>query len=341
MSVWTDKVDIENRDYNLINTELTEEELEQYIRDNEDVMTRTRWEDMAQYQNLTENFMKNYIDFLPINRIVTYQPMSEEMLDFLFNHIANLEDTNDPRKTMYTKLVLQHQDVSETLMSKYKDMIHWIAASTYSNMTEDFIREFKNYVSWEAICKYKELSIDFMYEMMDYLHHRNAFFYQTTNDELDAVFKERINTYDDYFQAFWVRKNYIRDRDASYWRDLIKSYKSYPTNYSDDYFIGYKAIRQDGYSLFSFRNKYIAENIYETKSDYNNTEEVSFGFGIYNRDKAYQYGMQKDQKRFDIVAIKVMYDDVTFCSENYVFPKIRTSKIEVLSEDPEYYRYDD
>ena len=340
MSYKTDAVDIENRDYNLINTELTEEELEQYIVENEDLMTRTRWEDMAQYQNLTENFMKNHLKDLPLNRLVTYQPMSEDMIDYVFSYISNLEDVSDPRKTMYTKLVLQHQDVTERLMSKYKDMIHWTAASEYCNMSEEFIKEYKYYVNWESISKYKTLSIDFMYEMMPYLNYRNAFFYQDTDPELDLVFKEKINTYDDYFQAFWNRKYMVRNRGAAYWRDIIKQYKTYPTDYSEDYFIGYKAIRSDGYSLFSFRNKYEREHTYETKSDYA-LDEVSFGFGIYNRDKAYQYGMQKDKKRFDIVAIKVPYDSITFCSENYVFPKVRTKKIEILLEDPEYYRYDD
>mgnify|MGYP002860661274 CR=1 FL=1 len=340
MSYRTDAVDIENRDFNLINIEFSEDELQRYVEDNADIMTRTRWEDIAQYQNLTENFMKTYLQYLPINRLVTYQPMSEDMQDFLFNYIGNLEDTNDPRKTMITRMVLQHQDVTERLMNKYRYMIHWPAASMYCNMSEDFIREFKKFVDWSSISKYKTLSEEFMYEMMDYLDYKNAFYYQVTTPELDEIFKNKINTYDDYFQAYWVKKNYIRNQEPEYWRNLIKTYKTYPTNYSDDYFIGYKAVRSDGYSLFSFRNKYIKENTYNTKSDFDNVE-VSFGFGIYNRDKAYQYGMQKDNKRFEIIAVKVPYDAVTFCSENYIFPKVRTSEIEILAEDPEYYRYDD
>lgn len=340
MSVRTDAVDIQNRDYNLINTELTEDELDQYIEQNKDLMTRTRWEDMATYQNLSQNFMKSHIKKLPLSRVSTYQPMTEDTIDFFLNYISTMEDASEPKKKKLSRLILQHQDVTEILLRKYKDTIEWTTASIYCNMSEDFIKEMKFYVNWEAICKYKVLSIEFMNEMMDYLYYRNAFFYQNTNNELDQIFKEKINTYDDYFQAFYVRKNYIRDRDESYWRNIIKNYKTYPSDYSDDYFIGYKAIRRDGYSLFSFRDKYERGQTYTTKSDFNDVE-VSFGFGIYNRNKAYYYGMQKDNKRFDIVALQVPYRAITFISDNYVFPKVRSSEITILHEDPEYYRYDD
>jgi hypothetical protein len=91
-----------------------------------------------------------------------------------------------------------------------------------------------------------------------------------------------------------------------------------------DYFIAYKAIRQDRYSLFNFQYKYLKGETYETHADYTN-DENSFGFSVWTEEEAKEYGKNKNAL---IIKCKVYYRDVArLVHKNN---KIRCSKITIL-----------
>ena len=91
-----------------------------------------------------------------------------------------------------------------------------------------------------------------------------------------------------------------------------------------DYFIAYKAIRQDRYSLYNFQYKYLKGKVYETHADYTK-DENSFGFSVWTEEGAKDYGKGGNVL---IIKCKVYYRDVARLVHNS--NKIRCPKITIL-----------
>lgn len=91
----------------------------------------------------------------------------------------------------------------------------------------------------------------------------------------------------------------------------------------DDYFIAYKAIRQDRYSYFNFQYKYEPGNIYESSCDCTNKEN-SFGLNA----GTYKYAKNYGHTNSLIVKCKIKYEDVGRLVYNN--EKVRCFKIEIL-----------
>jgi hypothetical protein len=91
-----------------------------------------------------------------------------------------------------------------------------------------------------------------------------------------------------------------------------------------DYFIAYKAIRQDRYSLYNFQYQYLKGKTYETHADYTK-DENSFGFSVWTEEGAKDYGKGGNVL---IIKCKVYYRDVARLVHNS--NKIRCPKITIL-----------
>ena len=92
----------------------------------------------------------------------------------------------------------------------------------------------------------------------------------------------------------------------------------------DDYFIAYKAIRSDRYSLFNFQYQYLTGEAYESTCDCTNIEN-SFGLNVGTYDFVKEY---LREKKGIVIKCKVYYKDIGRIVHDG--DKVRCSKITVL-----------
>ena len=178
--------------------------------------------------------------------------------------------------------ISQSQQLSEDFIREFKDKVNWNTISFYQKLSEDFIREFKDKVDWYYISSYQKLSEDFIRDN-----------------------KDKVN---------WLYKS------SKFKEEKIRECGLYECY--DDYFIAYKAIRNDRYSHFNFQYQYLPGNTYESHCDCTD-EENSFGLSVWTEEKALQYNNSGI-----IVKCKVKYEDVGRLVHNN--GKIRCFKIEIL-----------
>lgn len=92
----------------------------------------------------------------------------------------------------------------------------------------------------------------------------------------------------------------------------------------DDYFIAYKAIRHNRYSMYNLMYKYEKGGIYESWCDCSDNQN-SFGLNVGTKEHAKEY----KRSRMDlIVRCKIRYEDVGRIVHNG--KKVRCFKIEIL-----------
>lgn len=130
---------------------------------------------------------------------------------------------------------------------------------------------------------------------------------------------------DDFIKKY----NLIVDKE-SFWQYQSEEFKEEKLietgNYDcyEDYFIAYKAIRVDRYSLFNFHYQYLPNQTYESTCDCTDSEN-SFGLNVGTYDFAKKYLGEKNGM---IVKCKVYYKDIGRIVYNG--EKVRCFKITVL-----------
>ena len=163
--------------------------------------------------------------------------------------------------------------------------MNWKIISPYQNLSEDFIREFKDKVDWFYIVRNQKLSNNFIKE------------FGLNIDEDNWLYKSNE-----------FKKQQIIDCGL---------YECY-----EDYFIAYKAIRNDRYSHYNFQYQYLPNETYEAHCDCTD-DENSFGLSVWTEKGAKSYN-----NTGLIVKVKIKYEDVGRLVHNS--NKIRCSKIEIL-----------
>ena len=234
------------------------------------------------------------------------------------------------------------------------DEINWINASRNIQLSEEFIREFQDKVDWYYISEYQKLSENFIYEFQNKVNWNCISIYQKLSEEFIRKFQDKVNWYriseyqklsEDFIREFqnkmdWncilkhqklskkFRNEFELVIDKDNWlykttkfkkRQIVKCglYECY-----EDYFIAYKAIRNDRYSHFNFQYQYLPNEVYECHCDCTENEN-SFGLSVWSEKGAKSYN---DSGL--IVKVKVMYEDVGRLVHNS--NKIRCFKIEIL-----------
>jgi len=96
------------------------------------------WQGVSKNYSLTEDFIRDFRDYVTWDWITVKQIMSDEFIEefkdrILWDHLCK-----------YKKL-------SEDFMRKYRDKINWTMASKYQNMSLGFMKEFKSYINWNQI----------------------------------------------------------------------------------------------------------------------------------------------------------------------------------------------
>lgn len=189
----------------------------------------------------------------------------------------------------YLWILTRTQKLSEEFIEKYADIIRWPYVSMYQRLSEDFIDKHISELNLEWVSKFQRLSPTLLK-------------------------KYHIDLPEDN----WLYKSTAFKKKAVQDTGFYECHK--------DYFIAYKAIRKDRYSIFNFQYKYEKGGVYETHADYT-SEEDSFGFGVGTETYAKNYGYFNAGGSI-VVRVKIYYKDVARVVHDG--GKIRATRIEVL-----------
>ena len=275
---------------------LSEPFIEKLVEEN--LFNDGAWNLVSAYQILSEPFMEKYQDKINWFSISKYQVLSEPFIEKYIDKL-NLD------------YISKNQKLSETFIEKFQDKVDWNNISTYQKLSEDFIDKFKNKVDWYSISIYQKLSESFIEKNFIYNYKNLYLLYQKLSDR-------------------FLVKHYLESKNNDLWQYKDTEFKKQRLINSgkyechEDYFIAYKAVREDRYSLFNFQYQYLPGETYESHCDCT-VEEDSFGLnvGTYNFAKGY-LGYRKGI----IIKCKVYYKDIgRIVHKGY---KVRCFKITVL-----------
>jgi len=132
------------------------------------------WVKISEYQELSEDFIREYQDKLDWWNISQYQKLSEEF-------------------------ILEYQ----FYVSCFWRSDYWINISQYQKLSENFIRENEDKVCWKYIFKYQKLSENFRKEFQDYeniMFKKIEFFSEEFLSEVNGFLRGKID-YDKFFKT--------------------------------------------------------------------------------------------------------------------------------------------
>src|SRR5574344_915926 len=223
------------------------------------------------------------------------------------------------------------QKLSEDFIREFQDKVYWNRISIYQKLSEDFIREFQNKVDWDKISLYQKLSEDFIREYQNKVYWDCISLYQKLSEDFIREFQNEIDW--DYISLYQkLSEDFIKEFnlkiDEDNWLYKSTEFKKEQVIKCDlyecheDYFIAYKAIRNDRYSHYNFQYQYLKNGISHCHCDCTNYEN-SFGLSVWTEKEAIDYN-----NTGLIVKVKVRYEDVGRLVHNS--NKVRCSKIEIL-----------
>jgi hypothetical protein len=256
------------------------------------------WEEISYHQKLSEDFIREFADYVNWWSISSKQKLSEE-------YIREFADDVD------WEWISKNQKLSENFIKEFADKVNWDHISSYQQLSENFIREFKNKLNWNCISIYQKLSEGIIREFTDKLNWFNISKYQYLSEDFIKEFKDRLDIRD--IEANWIYKDKEFLKQAVINTGLYECY--------DDYFIAYKGIRSDRYSNYNFQYQYLPNQIYEAWCDYSSVEN-SFGLSVWTAKEAHKYCDEL------VVKVKINYEDVGRVVHEG--GKIRCKKITVL-----------
>lgn len=232
------------------------------------------------------------------NALSAFQPLTEEFIE-KFQDKVNW------------RCISSYQSLSEPFIEKHADKVDWHYVSTSQKLSENFIEEHINVVYLEGITTYQKLSENFIQKHKDILSPTLLIKYQKApQDIIDEInFVININN-------LWQYK------DENFKKDKVIKTKLYECY--DNYFIAYKAIRPDRYSIYNFQYQYLPGKTYESNCDCTK-EENSFGLNVGTYDYAKRY---LGNNQGIIVKCKVYYKDIGRIVHDG--NKVRCFKITVL-----------
>ena len=238
------------------------------------------WKSISCDYNLSESFIEKFKDKLDWFYISIYQKLSEPFI----------EKYHDKVDWFY---ISSCQLLSESFIEKYQNLLDWHDISIYQKLSEPFIEKFQNKVVWYNISRYQKLSEPFIEKFKYKVFWDKISIHQTLSDEFIEKHQLSVNKNDLWqYQSEEFKKQKLIE---------TKKYECY-----DDYFIAYKAIRSDRYSLFNFQYQYLPGETYESTCDCTVSED-SFGLNVGTYSFAKNY---LGEKNGIIIKCKVYYKDI-------------------------------
>ena len=236
--------------------------------------------------------------------------------------------------------IIYDYPLTEEFIDKYYDKNGWEVISEVQKLSEEFIERHSDKVFWSSIPIYQKLSEEFLERNIEKMHGNYVFAYQKLSERFIEKYNmnqcwdiisqyqylsdEFIEKYKDKLDIVLIEDNWIYKTTEEKKQAVIDTclYECY-----DDYFIAYKAIRPDRYSLYNFQYKYEKGGIYESWCDCSHNKD-SFGLNVGTEEFANEYGDLNSDLGYTVVRCKVRYEDVGRVVHGG--SKIRCFKIEIL-----------
>ena len=266
------------------------------------------WHLISEYQNLSEDFIREFQDKLYWCYISQFQHLSENFIrefqnkvlwDQICGHQYLSEDfIREFQDKVHWGFISRHQILSEGFIREFHNRINWIAISIEQHLPEDLIRKFQNKVHWGFICMYQNLSEDFIKEFQDKMHWSSIFTYQNLSEDFIREFKHKMSysqilinqrLSEDFRKEFGVlvpESNWLY-KSTQFKRQKILATGLYQIEGDD--IVAYKSIRNDNCSV------YLRSYIYEVGKTYTSTcncsieDSNSFGLSAWTIEGAKRY----------------------------------------------------
>ena len=291
---------------------------------------KSTWNNISSCQILSEKFIEKYQDKVDWYNITSCQILSEEFIEKYLHKLSWIgvqigqHLSNEFLEKHYDKLdlkkIIEKQKLYPSFLVKHfedickNDLLADVVK--FQKLDDDFIRKYiiirkciinsnEKYVISRLI-KYQKLSPNLINDYRDLFKHEYKYEFYNFNKINDLY----------VFGDNWLYKDTKFKKQQIIDTGLYECY--------DDYFIAYKAIRQDRYSYFNFQYKYEPGKIYEEKCNCTNIGN-SFGLNVGTYKYAKNYGGNKSI----IIKCKIRYEDVGRLVHNN--KKVRCFKIEILT----------
>lgn len=158
-------------------------DLDCYVEDFGIVLSPAEWVYVSCYKYLSEDFIREFRNFVNWDRIACHQILSEHIIEefqdrFNWKLITMYQDLSD-------EFIIGHQDkidfaalsqykkMSEPMIERFSDKVDWKFVSISQKLSGDFIRRHKEKVCWFSISHFQDLSEDFMREFKNELNWLN------------------------------------------------------------------------------------------------------------------------------------------------------------------------
>ena len=236
-----------------------------------------------------------------------------------------------------------YHNLSYDFVDRYCHKLNWMIISNRSGLTEEFIDRYCDRLNWSSICDKQVLSEEFIekhiydFELDEVLKSKclSEYFierhigdedfswidvakHQKLSDNFIKKHSDELSNVLYYLHDNWNYKSVSDKKQAIVDTGLYECY--------DDYFIAYKAIRINRYSLFNLQYKYEKGCVYDSLCDCSDNEN-SYGLNVGSECFAINYG-DSSSFCYNVVRCKVRYEDVGRVVHDG--QKIRCFRIEVL-----------
>ena len=311
------------------------------------------WDVISYNYVLSEDFIERHYDYLDFYHLSCKGYISDKFIEkhldwfnlqLCSRHCSFSEDFIDRHKDELNWFdVCKNQHLSEEFIESHLEYVNWINISSYQLLSESFLKRHEEEIYHSAIEVFGNFSEEFIYEnlrngnfdeyIFQYCNLSESFLERLINDRhcFRSYYFDNISRYQRLSTRFKLKYSRFLTIDCKFDNWLYEStenkkqavidtglYECY-----DDYFIAYKAIRYDRYSLYNFKYKYKKGGVYESWCDCT-SEKNSFGLNVGTSTYATIYSCGNGM----LVRCKVRYEDVGRVVHGG--NKIRCFKIEVL-----------
>ena len=211
--------------------------------------------------------------------------------------------------------------MSEEFIEKFSDKLNWPDISAYQELSEEFIERNKDKVDWNNISTYQKLSEDFIERNADRVNWQLISKYQFLTEDFIARNRDRLDT--DLLADNWMYCSAQEKKAAIMESGLYEC--------CDDFFYAYKCIRDDRYSMHTFRFCYLPGKTYETFAS-GASDSGEIGFSAYAKKYAPELTFAPGIKSELMIKVKVYYKDVAgiYCNPQRNYEWVRCSKMTVI-----------
>lgn len=298
------------------NLELTDDNIKKFS-------TFIDWYELSHCRDLSEDFIEKYHEKLNLNVVCIYQKLSEK---FIERH----------KHRMNWSQISVYQKLSEKFIEKYANLLDLLSVCKFQKLSDNFIlKYFKDLMPYLfEIAKYQNISEKVFNEIEKYAKKNKgylllSYLYSYNKTGKRKLFKLRLKS---AFNSIFGSFNYLsilNDIENSWLYVTTQEKKKVIVDTGryechDDYFIAYKAVKPNRYSMYNFQYKYEKGGIYESKCDYT-PSDCSFGLSAGTLDYSTDYGGSENL----IIKCKIRYEDVGRVIHDG--RKIRCCKLEVLN----------